>query len=163
MVSYWLARHVCNADRYSNMHFQSTVNMYRSCIMQRLHAYYACMILWKVFPCGHPPEHTVSLLVPVIPKHSKILIRLMEEITTWDENKPGNKKGTNYLSSGAGIFFSWTASFFNCGRRWGIHFDQLLDLVRGPSVWIRVFPKRCKNVLFFSFKGGTFHVNKLRW
>ena len=131
--------------------------------MQRLHAYYACMILWKVFPCGHPPEilehpeHTVSVLVPVIPKHSKILIRLMEEITTWNENKPGKKQGTNYLSSGAGFFFmnvrfQKVVSFFNVVAG-GAFILISFWIWSGGRQWIRVFPKRCKTSCFFSWRG----------
>ena len=40
------------------------------------------------------------------------------------------------------VRFQKVASFFNCGRRWGIHFDQLLDLVRGAECVNPGVPKK---------------------
>lgn len=121
--------------------------------MQRLHVYYACMILWKVFKHPEHPEHTVSVLVPVIPKHSKILIRLMEEITTWDENKPGEKRGrTTYQV--VQDFVSWTVGFKKWWSQVGHSFWSALGFGPGAGSESGCSQKDVYKTFCFFLKGA---------
>lgn len=115
MVSYWMSRHVCNADRYSSMHFQSTVNMHRNmhyAKVTRILCMYDIMKGVSMWPSSRDSWTSWTYCVCAGASNPQAFkdfdtVDGRNHHLGWKQTR--KKQGTNYLSSGAG--FSWTVGF----------------------------------------------------